>query len=70
MMTVDLFCPAKVHFLLHISRSKPVSYFVNKYHLDHLHQGHMSHIDYTIFDTQLNRQLMRWPSMLVFGKLL
>ena len=70
MMTVDLFCPAKVHFLLHISRSKPVSYFVNKYHLDHLHQGHMPHIDYTILDTQLNRQLTRWPSMLVFGKLL
>ena len=43
-MTVDLFCPAKVHFLLHISRSTPVSYFVNKYHLDHLHQGPICHI--------------------------
>ena len=47
--TVNLFCP----------------YFVNNYCMDHPHQGHMSHIGYMIFDTQLDRQLM-----LVFNNIL
>ncbi|RMX57890.1 hypothetical protein pdam_00006709 [Pocillopora damicornis] len=37
--------------------------------MDHPHQGHMSHIGYMVFDTQLD-QITRWPSMLVFLKLL
>ena len=36
-----------------------MSYFVNYHRMDHPHQGHMSHIGYMIFDTQLDRQLTR-----------
>ena len=42
-----------------------MSYFVNNYRMDHPHQGHMSHIGYMVFDTQLDCQITRWPSMLV-----
>lgn len=43
-----------------------MSYFVNDYRMDNPHRGHISHIGYMIFDTQLDRPLTRWPSMLVF----
>ena len=33
--------------------------------MDHPHQGHISHIGYMVFDTQLECQITRWPSMLV-----
>ena len=33
--------------------------------MDHPHQGHMLHIGYMVFDTQLECQITRWPSMLV-----
>ena len=42
-----------------------MSYFVNNYRMDHPHQGHISHIGYMVFDTQLECQITRWPSMLV-----
>ena len=37
--------------------------------MDHPHQDHMSHIGYMVFDTQLDRQITRRPSMLAFKKI-
>ena len=42
-----------------------MSYFINNCRVDNPHQGHISHIGYMILDTQLDRQLPRWPSMLI-----
>ena len=63
--TVDLLCPIKVRFLSHTSRS------TRECHISLVMDAWTIHIKvichrYMIFETRLDRQLTRWPSMLVF----
>ena len=60
--TVDLFCPIKVRFLLHISSTPEshISFIITAWTI-HSKVVCMSHFGDIILDTQLDRQLTRWP---------
>ena len=60
--TVDLFCPIKVRFLLHIGSTPEshISFIITAWTI-HSKVVCMSHFGDIILDTQLDRQLTRWP---------
>ena len=60
--TVDLFCPIKVRFLLHISSTPEshISFIITAWTIHSKVVCH-THFGDIILDTQLDRQLTRWP---------